>query len=96
MGKKKKTAFFVVLIAEFRLWSGLGNRFLFNIEREPKTPSLLPWDICKKKKYHQKDDKLINRFIAAQSKSIRKTGIYAHARAFRIQSTPGSCLGRRF
>ena len=33
--EKKLIVFFVVLIAEFRLWSGLQNRILLNIEREP-------------------------------------------------------------
>ena len=31
--EKKLIVFFVVLIAEFRLWSGLQNRILPNIER---------------------------------------------------------------
>ena len=37
----------------------------------------------------------LTRLIAAQSKNIRKKGIYAHRRAFRTQSTKGSCFGRR-
>ena len=35
MDEKKIIAFFVVLIAEVRLWSGSQNRSLLNIEREP-------------------------------------------------------------
>ena len=33
--RKNVIVFFVVLIAEFRLWSGSQNRILSNIEREP-------------------------------------------------------------
>ena len=46
--RKKITAFIVVLIAEFRLWSGSQNLIISNVEREPQPPSLLPLDIRKR------------------------------------------------
>ena len=49
------------------------------------------------KNVHKNEDKsMLNTFLPAQSKNIRKKGIYSHGRAFRIQSSPVSCLGRRF
>ena len=58
MGEKKNNCVFVVLITEFRLWSGSQNRILPNLEREPR---LLPWDI-RKNVHHKKDKSTFHTF----------------------------------
>ena len=55
-GREKKTVFFLVLIAEFRLWSGLQNPFFFQYRNRAVTTQLITLGHLQKK-YHQKEDK---------------------------------------
>ena len=93
---KRIFAFFVVFITIVRLCSCSQNRILHDTERERSFGNAVYCLVTFVKNFHQKEDKtMLNTFPAAQPTRIRKKGIYAHRRAFRIQSTPGSCLRRR-
>ena len=92
--REKNICVFFVHIAEFRLGAARKIDSCQYRKRAFNHPAYYPGAFEGKFIIRRKINRCLIRSIAAQSKNLRKKGVYAHRRAFRIQSTTGSCLRR--